>query len=189
MRFIKSRNSNTTVVLLTFNLQEQPYTLCIPGKQSDTAVYKYQDRVMVCHICHKYNTLKQDAEKNSLPKMWRRWPHKWQHKKMPKWILSVQTVEYVISREMTAAKLKWKKGQLKNSSLQQIEKTKRSSNPGGRRWVYKFQTSIIPWHFRCKMDPEKKFNPLAIKNSFTQELGSKPATTRPNNESEFVIEI
>ena len=29
--FIKSKNSNVTAVLLTFNLQEQPYTLYIPG--------------------------------------------------------------------------------------------------------------------------------------------------------------
>ena len=46
-----------------------------------------------------------------------------------------------------------------------------------------------PTHFRCKMDPEKKrkFNPWAIEKSFTLEVGSKSATIRSNNESEFVI--
>ena len=41
------------------------------------------------------------------------------------------------------------------------------------------------------MDPEKKIklNTRAIEKSFTQEFGSKPATIRSNNESEFVIEI
>ena len=41
------------------------------------------------------------------------------------------------------------------------------------------------------MDPENRrnFNPLAIEKSFTQKIGSKPATLRSNNESEFVIEI
>ena len=41
------------------------------------------------------------------------------------------------------------------------------------------------------MDPEKKrtFNPWAIEKSFTQVLGSKLATIRSNNVSEFVIEI
>ena len=41
------------------------------------------------------------------------------------------------------------------------------------------------------MDPEKKikFVPWAIEKSLTRETGSKPATLRSNNESEFVIEI
>ena len=51
--FIKSRNSKTTALLLTFNLQERPYNIYIPGKPSDTAMYKYQDRIMICHNCHK----------------------------------------------------------------------------------------------------------------------------------------
>ena len=46
-------------------------------------------------------------------------------------------------------------------------------------------------HFRCKMDPEKnvKMNPWATEKSFTQELGSQPATLRSINESAFVIEV
>ena len=42
-----------------------------------------------------------------------------------------------------------------------------------------------------KMDPEKKriFNPWAIERTFSQEIGSKPATIRSNNESELVFEI
>ena len=58
--FIKSKNSNSTAVLLNFNLQEHPYTLYIPGQPSDTAVYKYQDGPMICHNykCHKYGHAK-----------------------------------------------------------------------------------------------------------------------------------
>ena len=36
---------------------------------------------------------------------------------------------------------------------------------------------------------KRKFNPWAIEKSFTQEIRSKPAIIRSNNESEFVIEI
>ena len=38
--FINSKNSKATPVLITFNLQEQPYTIYIPGQPSDTVVYK-----------------------------------------------------------------------------------------------------------------------------------------------------
>ena len=44
------------------NLQEQSYTLYIPGQPSDTAVYKYHDRSMICHKCHKYGHTKHDAD-------------------------------------------------------------------------------------------------------------------------------
>ena len=47
-----------------------------------------------------------------------------------------------------------------------------------------------PTYFRCKMDPvnKRKFNPWAIEKRFNQEIGSKPATMRSNNESEYGIE-
>ena len=46
-----------------------------------------------------------------------------------------------------------------------------------------------PTHFRCIMDPENemKFNPWAIEKSLTLEIGSKPATIRSNNESDFLL--
>ena len=46
-----------------------------------------------------------------------------------------------------------------------------------------------PTHFRCKLHLEnkRKLNPWAIESSFTQVIGSKLATIRSNNESEFVI--
>ena len=52
--FFRSRNSNTTAVLFTFNLQENPYNIYIPGQPSDTAVHKHLDRPMICHSCYKY---------------------------------------------------------------------------------------------------------------------------------------
>ena len=47
---------------------------------------------------------------------------------------------------------------------------------------------LYTMHFRYKLDTEKKVNPCAIENSFTQEIGSELASLRSNNESEFVIE-
>ena len=46
-------------------------------------------------------------------------------------------------------------------------------------------------NMKCKTDPEKKrkFNAWAIEKSFTQEIGSNPATTGWNNESKFFNEI
>ena len=48
-----------------------------------------------------------------------------------------------------------------------------------------------PTNFGCDIDPVKKriLNLWAIEKSFTQEIRSKPATIRSNNESEIAIEI
>ena len=51
--FNKSRNSNATAKLHTFNLQEQLFSMYIPVKASDIIVYKYQDRPMIFNDCHK----------------------------------------------------------------------------------------------------------------------------------------
>ena len=57
-------------VLLTYNLQEQPYTPSFPVQPSDTDVYKYQDWPMVCNNCYKYgNTKKRDADEKQLAEM------------------------------------------------------------------------------------------------------------------------
>ena len=64
--FIKSRNSNTTAINLTFNQQEQPYVIYISGQPSDLAVYKYQDRPVICHNCHKNGHTKTSCKRKRL---------------------------------------------------------------------------------------------------------------------------
>ena len=47
--FIKSGNTKTTAVLLTFNLFEALYNTYIPAEAVVTAKNKYQDQPMICH--------------------------------------------------------------------------------------------------------------------------------------------
>ena len=47
------------------------YYLYIPRQPSDTGVYKYQDRPIRCHNCHK-NIHKQDADEKDFAKLRRR---------------------------------------------------------------------------------------------------------------------
>ena len=51
--FMKPRSCNTAAVLLTSNLQEQLCNSSILGQPSDTSIYKYQDRSMICHNSYK----------------------------------------------------------------------------------------------------------------------------------------
>ena len=57
----KFRSFNTTAVLLTFNQQEQPYNIYIPGQSSDVSVYVHQDRPKKCSKCHQYGHTKTNA--------------------------------------------------------------------------------------------------------------------------------
>ena len=50
-------------------------------------------------------------------------------------------------------------------------------------------TQSFPTHFTCRMKQEKKktLNSWAVEKSLTQEIGSKLATIKTTNESEFII--
>ena len=59
---IKSWNSNTTAVLLTYHLQEQPCQNYIAGQPSDTTVYKYQDRFIDMSYLQQIRTHKNNMQ-------------------------------------------------------------------------------------------------------------------------------
>ena len=175
--FIKSRNSNTTTVLRTFNLQEQPYTIYFPGQQSDTAVYKYQDRPMVCHNCHNYGHTKTRCRRKGVKQICREVDH-----------TSNKTNKSPNETRCPNCEA----GNMAGSNNCEIEikervikKMQADSRVGRRRALQilagadeslRSNPQSYPTHFRCKMDPEnkRKFNPWVIENIFAQEIGSKP---------------
>ena len=85
-----------------------------------------------------------------------------------------------------------KKGQLKKMQADnRVVRQRALQILAGEDESPRLNPQSYPTHFTCKMDPGKKrlFNPWAIEKSLTQEIGSKPATIRSYNESEFIIEI
>ena len=53
--WIKTRNENTTPLLLTFSRTSLPESIKIPGEQTMTQVYPYRQRPMFCSKCLQYN--------------------------------------------------------------------------------------------------------------------------------------
>jgi len=53
-KFIKPRNEQTTPLLITFEQEDTPEYLYIPGERSDSKVYPYQNRPMKCNKCMQY---------------------------------------------------------------------------------------------------------------------------------------
>jgi len=53
-KFIKPKNEQTTPVLVTFEQEDTPEYLYIPGERSDSKVYPYQSRPMKCNKCMQY---------------------------------------------------------------------------------------------------------------------------------------
>ena len=52
--FIKAKNEHTTPLLITFNSESLPETLYIPGEKSDTIIYPFKNRPMICRKCYQY---------------------------------------------------------------------------------------------------------------------------------------
>ena len=51
---IRTRNNQTTALMLTFAQKTLSNTIYIPGGKTDTAVYPYQNRTMLCKQCLNY---------------------------------------------------------------------------------------------------------------------------------------
>ena len=78
--FINWKNSKAKPVLITFNLQEQQYTIYIPGQPSDTVVYNIKiGPWYVISATHRY-TQKQDADEKKFTEIAQRRPRMWQNK-------------------------------------------------------------------------------------------------------------
>ena len=182
--FIKSKNSNAKAVLLTFNLQEQPFTLYIPAQSSDTAVYKYQDRPMICHKNHKYGNTKTRCRRKVVCRNCGK-----EHDTSDKTNQSPNEYKCVSCGQ----------GHMAGSNNCEVKKIKADSRVGrralqiltGEHESPRSHPQSYPTHFRYKMDPENKrtFNKWAIEKNFTQKIGSKPATIRTNNASQLLIDI
>ena len=189
---IKLSKSNTTAIHLTFNLQEQPYTIYIPKQSSDTAAYNYQDPPMICDNCHKYEHTKTRCRRKGV---WNNCGEDNLTNDKNNECPNESKCANCGERHMAGS------NNCQIEIKERIIKKMQADSRVGRRRALQF----LAWedesprsnpqshytHFRCKMDPEKKrkFNPWAIEKSFTQEIGSKPATIRSNNESEFCIWI
>ena len=105
--FDNLRNYNTTAVLLTFNLLEQLCTLYFPGQPPDTAVYKYQDRLMIFHKCHKYGPSKTRCRRKAVCRNCDDDDHiSDKTDQCPNEYLSVQTVDNDTWQETKTVKLK-----------------------------------------------------------------------------------
>ena len=52
--FIKTRDPQTQAFLITFNQEQPPYSLYIPGERQDTLVYQYRNKPLICHKCQQY---------------------------------------------------------------------------------------------------------------------------------------
>ena len=52
--FIKPRDPSTVAVIATFNDNHLPYTIYIPGEESDTKIYPFNNKPMMCHKCQNY---------------------------------------------------------------------------------------------------------------------------------------
>ena len=52
--FIKSRRAGVHAFILTFNQENLPYSVYVPGEISDTVVYKFGAKPMMCNNCLVY---------------------------------------------------------------------------------------------------------------------------------------
>ena len=53
--FIKTKSEQARAFILTFKQDHLPYSIYMPGERSDTKVYKFNSKPLMCNHCMKYD--------------------------------------------------------------------------------------------------------------------------------------
>ena len=56
--FTKTKSDEAHAFIVTFNQECLPYSIYIPGERSDTRVYKFNSKSLMCNRCLKYGHAK-----------------------------------------------------------------------------------------------------------------------------------
>ena len=188
--FIKPRNPQTKVFLLTFEQERLPEYVYIPGEGADTKVIPFQPRPKLCKQCWKYGHVK--ARCNQTPACGRcgethdilncskdekclhcKGAHRTGFKECPVQVREQTVIEYQethrVGRRMAVQMLEGKSS-VTTRSRTQGEKTN---------------------FFKCTMDENHKrqMTPWALESTLRQHIGEKPKSIRAIGRDTFLIEV
>ena len=195
--FIKSRRAGVNAFILTFNQETLPYSVYIPGEISDTVVYKFGSKPMMCSYCLAYGHTRKKCKKET-PRCRRcaegghmetdctastqKCFHCSEDHKAGDKMCKIHDREQQILDLVTEKKLTFQRARQilndKPSQRMHVEK------------IHKF-----PTFFDCKLPPgiKRKLNPFAVEKSVQQHTGKKPVSCRgkpgERNKDTYIIQV
>jgi len=187
--FIRTRYEGSTAILLTFNLISPPYSLYIPGESSDTTVYPYLDRPMICHNCYKYGHTKKRCRQQQICRKCGIHGH------------TIEECQNDFNCPNCGGKHQAGNRDCQTERDERLIKEIQSQERVGRRRAIQIlkgedvepteKARKFPTHFACTMSSREKrsFTPWSIEKCLSNELGSKPKSIRSRNDTEFIIEV
>ena len=189
--FIKTRSLQTCVFIVTFQQENLPYSIYIPGERQDTRVIPFKDKPLMCKNCQQYGHAKKYCKK--------------QEATCGKCAVVGHSVErcdsgivkcvhcseahYAGSRKCS----KYRKEEIliriqveEKVTLMRAKQMMENNNEYVERAKQQFNT-----HFDFKMNESDKRNitPWLLEKCLERELGSKPRTIRTTNSTTFTVEV
>ena len=189
--FIKTR-PGTTAYIVTFNQEQLPYSIYIPGERQDTRVQPFTSRPMMCHKCQGYgHTVKRcDNEK-----VCRKCAEEGHDKENCEKSENEYKCCHCAGQHMAGSKECAKQQReidLISVQLQQKVTFRRALQIlEGESETQKVVQEEFVRRFDCQMSEsdKKKFSPWALEKAFTNYLNSKPKCIRTKGKDTFTVEI
>ena len=186
--FIKS--SNSTAFIATFNSEQPPYSLYIPGERSDSQVKPFRSRPMLCKNCLVYgHTAKWCKQATSLCRRC----------SAPDHLESQCTAEqpnchHCKEEHVTGTTQcpRWKDEQMVLETVEKVTRARAKQILQGQAIVTQTkQQKTFPTVFDCQMPTEtkRKFSPFLLEKCIQSRIGSKPRSIRTQDKSCFTIEV
>ena len=189
--FIKTKSEQAHAFIVTFNQEYLPYTIYIPGERSDTRVYKFNSKPLMCNRCMKYGHAKKWCKKeedvckrcagsghsteqcdSEEPKCFHcQGDHAAGSKDCPKHQTEQQLLEIQEKEKVTIMRAR----QILENNCEYVQRP----------------TQQYPTHFDCKMNEQDKrrFTPWLLEKCIEKHIGSKPKSIRTANKTTFIIEV
>ena len=189
--FIKTKSDQTHAFIVTFNQEHLPYSIYIPGERSDTRVYKFKSKPLMCNKCMRYGHAKKWCKQENpvckrcsesghameqcqseTPKCFHcQGNHAAGSKDCPKHQREEQLIEIQEKEKVTIMRAR----QILENNCEYTQRP----------------TQQYPTHFDCIMDEsnKRKFTPWLLEKCIEKHIGSKPKSIRTVNKTTFIIEV
>ena len=192
--FIRAKKPGVTAYIVTFNMERTPYTIYIPGEVSDSVVYKFVSKPMMCNKCLQYGHTKKtcrktrptckkcaeegheqgDCSNNFLKCAQCSGEHRAGHKECPKQVTEQKILDLVETEKITFQRAR----QLLYEA------------PSERPVITKPR---FPTLFNCTLPTgiKRKLNPWIMEKAIQQHTGHKPVSCRGKSDDEdtFIVQI
>jgi hypothetical protein len=187
--FIKPRNPQTKVFLLTFDQETVPESIYIPGERSDTRVFPFVNKPKLCRNCQNYGHNSARCNKELRCKNCSQNHHTNENCNNDVFCMHCngnhQIGNYTCPKQIEEKQI------ILIQDQQKVGRRRARQIYDGNTETVTRPAEAFASHFRCSIDEseKRKITPWLMQKHVETHLGSKPKCIRSGGKNSFIIEV